>query len=147
MNTKRNTLINLPRRHNRDRREKQDKKETEELRNIEVHPLNSSHKGKRGIVCLCGSVRFRQEFDMVACQLSLEDWVVLMPHCWYHQHFHSPDGKETKDLLDKLYFRKIEMADLIYVINKGGYIGKSTSIEIEYAKSLGKKIEYLEKTS
>lgn len=145
MKTKRDTLMNLPRRYRRDRRE-QDKKETEELRNIKVRRLNSSNKGKRGIVCLCGSVRFRQEFDMVACQLSLDDWVVLMPHCWYHQHFHSPDGAKTKDLLDELYFRKIEMADLIYIINVGGYIGKSVSKEIEYAKSLGKKIEYLEET-
>lgn len=141
MNTKRDILANLPRRHRRDTGQK------EELRNIEVHRLNSSNKGRKGIVCLCGSVRFRQEFDMVACQLSLEDWIVIMPHCWYHQHFHSLDGAETKDLLDKLYFRKIKMADLIYVINVGGYIGKSVTKEIEYAKSLGKKIEYLEKTS
>jgi len=144
MNTKRDMLHSLPRRYRRVRREKQDKKEIEELRNIEVRRLNSSNKGKQGIVCLCGSVRFRQEFDMVACQLSLDDWVVLMPHCWYHQHFHSPNGAETKNLLDELYFRKIRMADLIYVINKGGYIGKSVSKEIEYAQSLGKRIEYLE---
>ncbi|WP_310603990.1 hypothetical protein [Anaerosporobacter sp.] len=36
------------------------------------------------------------------------------------------------------------MADTIFVISKDGYIGKSTMSEIEYAKSLGKKIAYLE---
>ena len=36
------------------------------------------------------------------------------------------------------------MADSIYVINVGGYIGDSTRSEIEYAKSQGKGIMYLE---
>lgn len=36
------------------------------------------------------------------------------------------------------------MADEIFVINVGGYIGSSTKNEITYAKSLGKKINYLE---
>lgn len=36
------------------------------------------------------------------------------------------------------------MADEIYVINKGGYIGESTRSEIEYAKAHGKIINYYE---
>jgi hypothetical protein len=36
------------------------------------------------------------------------------------------------------------MADEIYVINVGGYIGSSTRSEIEYAKANGKGIRYLE---
>ena len=39
---------------------------------------------------------------------------------------------------------KIDMADEIFVINKGGYIGESTKSEIEYAKKHGKKVNYLE---
>ena len=38
----------------------------------------------------------------------------------------------------------IDMADEIYVINVGGYIGSSTRSEIEYAKATGKHVEYLE---
>ena len=41
--------------------------------------------------------------------------------------------------------RKIDMASEIFVINVGGYIGDSTRSEIEYAKKVGKKINYLEK--
>lgn len=37
------------------------------------------------------------------------------------------------------------MADEIFVINVGGYIGSSTRSEIEYALSAGKKVNYLEK--
>ena len=36
------------------------------------------------------------------------------------------------------------MADEIFVINVGGYIGDSTRSEIEYAKKTGKPIRYLE---
>ncbi|WP_277408264.1 hypothetical protein [Lacrimispora xylanisolvens] len=43
--------------------------------------------------------------------------------------------KETKELLDDMHKRKIDMADTVFVINKDGYIGKSTESEIEYAKS------------
>jgi hypothetical protein len=43
-----------------------------------------------------------------------------------------------------MHKRKIDMADSIFVINVGGYIGDSTRSEIEYAKAHGKTIEYLE---
>ena len=44
----------------------------------------------------------------------------------------------------RMHKRKIDMADEIYVINVGGYIGSSTRSEIEYARSQGKRIKYLE---
>lgn len=47
-------------------------------------------------------------------------------------------------MLDGMHKQKIDMSDEIYVINIGGYIGESTKKEIEYAKSRGKKISYLE---
>ena len=50
----------------------------------------------------------------------------------------------TKEMLDNMHKRKIDMADSIYVINVGGYIGDSTRSEIDYAKKTGKKVEYLE---
>ena len=39
------------------------------------------------------------------------------------------------------------MADEIYVINVGGYIGVSTRSEIEYATACGKAVKYLESES
>ncbi len=51
---------------------------------------------------------------------------------------------KTKEMLDDMHKRKIDMADSIYVINVGGYIGDSTRSEIEYAKSHGKEVRYLE---
>ena len=51
---------------------------------------------------------------------------------------------KTKEMLDDMHKRKIDMADSIYVINVGGYIGESTKSEIKYAKKHGKAVNYLE---
>ena len=53
----------------------------------------------------------------------------------------------TKEMLDDMHKRKIDMADEIYVINVGGYIGESTRSEIEYAKKNGREVRYLEEES
>ena len=36
------------------------------------------------------------------------------------------------------------MADGVFVINVGGYIGSSTRSEIDYALCMGKSVDYLE---
>ncbi len=51
---------------------------------------------------------------------------------------------KTKEMLDDMHKRKIDLADSIYVINVGGYVGESTRSEIDYAESHGKKVIYLE---
>ena len=40
---------------------------------------------------------------------------------------------------------KIDLADRVFILNVGGYIGDSTRSEIAYAKKLKKPIDYLEK--
>ena len=78
--------------------------------------------------------------------LTLKGTVVISVGLFGHA-----DGKfgdvitpEKKRMLDDLHFQKIDMADEIFVINVGGYIGESTRNEIEYAKKQGKVIKYLE---
>ena len=51
---------------------------------------------------------------------------------------------KTKEMLDDMHKRKIDMSDEIFVINVNGYIGDSTKSEIEYAIKTGKKVNYLE---
>ena len=51
---------------------------------------------------------------------------------------------KTKEMLDDMHKRKIDMADEIFVINVNGYIGESTKSEIQYALNKGKKVNYLE---
>ncbi len=50
----------------------------------------------------------------------------------------------TKAMLDDMHKRKIDMADEIFVLNVGGYIGSSTRSEIDYAEAAGKPVRYLE---
>ncbi len=45
-------------------------------------------------------------------------------------------------MLDKMHKERIKLADAILVVNVNGYIGSSTSKEIEFAKSLNKEIIY-----
>jgi hypothetical protein len=52
----------------------------------------------------------------------------------------------TKEMLDDMHLRKIDMADEIFVINVGGYIGESTNREIAYAEKTSKKVNYMEPT-
>jgi hypothetical protein len=46
-------------------------------------------------------------------------------------------------MLDDMHKRKIDLADEIFVINVGGYIGSSTRSEIEYSTKTGKTVKYL----
>ncbi len=104
------------------------------------HTLNSWKKPK--IVCLCGSTKFKNEFEELNKKLTLEGKIVLSVGFFLHS---TPEAisEESKIELDLLHKKKIDMADEIYVINKDGYIGLSTQSEIAYATRLGKKITYL----
>ena len=51
---------------------------------------------------------------------------------------------EVKHRLAELHFEKIRLADEILVLNVDGYVGPSTRAEIEFARSLSKKIRWLE---
>ena len=62
----------------------------------------------------------------------------------YATHDMSFYTEEDIKLFKELHFQRIAMSDAIFVVNVDGYIGKSTQNEIEYAKSLGKEILYLE---
>jgi len=51
---------------------------------------------------------------------------------------------QDKARLKILHLDKIDLADEVLVLNVGNYIGESTALEIEYARSRGKKVRFLE---
>lgn len=53
-------------------------------------------------------------------------------------------GQDVAKRLDELHLRKIDLADEVFVLNVGGYIGDSTRREIQYATKIGKPIKFLE---
>ena len=98
------------------------------------------------IITLCGSTRFKEEFLKKAKELTLAGWIVLSVGVFGHFGDIEADKPEIKAQLDDIHKQKIAMSDAIYVINKSGYIGKSTQAEIEWAKFLNKDIIYMEET-
>lgn len=100
--------------------------------------------GKYKVITLCGSTRFKDEFFRVQKELTLKGYIVISVGLFGHSGDNEVWSEGTKEMLDDMHKRKIDMADEIYVINKDHYIGSSTSSEIEYAISTGKKVNYLE---
>ena len=107
--------------------------------------------GKYPVITLCGSTRFKEQFLEVQKRLTLEGKIVisvgLFGHAGDKEVWEGMDEgtlSRTKEMLDDMHKRKIDMADGIYVINCGGYIGESTRSEIEYALKQGKTVEYLQ---
>lgn len=106
------------------------------------HMLRRASEGPP-IVCLCGSGRFREAFEQAEFEETLQGKIVLTIGCNTHDVARSDDLKQHKPMLDELHLRKIDLADEVLILNVGGYIGESTSRELEYAKSRGKKIRFL----
>ena len=107
--------------------------------------------GDYKVVTLCGSTRFKEEFMNVQRELTLKGCIVISVGFFGHskdadiwEQMDEETKIKTKEMLDDIHKRKIDMADEIFVINVGGYIGSSTKSEIEYANKTGKKINYLE---
>ena len=107
--------------------------------------------GKYNVITLCGSTRFKEAFMDAQKRLTLEGNIVisvgLFGHSGDNEVWEGMDEgtmTRTKEMLDDMHKRKIDMSDGIFVINPGGYIGSSTRSEIGYAKAAGKTVEYLE---
>lgn len=99
--------------------------------------------GNYKVITLCGSTRFKEDFERVNRELTLKGNIVISVGCFGH----SGDvfSETDKIMLDDIHKRKIDMADAIYVINKNGYIGTSTKSEIKYAYDTGKEVIYMER--
>lgn len=103
------------------------------------------------IITLCGSTRFKDDFLKAQKDLTLKGNIVISVGLFGHsgdsevwENMDEGTLTKTKEMLDDMHKRKIDLADEIFVINVGGYIGESTKSEIEYAKATGKKVNYLE---
>lgn len=95
-------------------------------------------------VVLCGSRRFKPEIRKFADELRKLGVVVYAPYL----HEGNDEWENLSDQYKKFtalglthdHFYKIKMADVVYVYNKDGYAGVSTTLEMGYAVALGKPI-------
>ena len=107
--------------------------------------------GSYKVITLCGSTRFKDAFMEANKRLTLAGNIVISVGLFGHagdsevwENMDEGTLTRTKEMLDDMHKRKIDMADEIFVINVGGYIGSSTRSEIEYAQATGKPVKYLE---
>lgn len=107
--------------------------------------------GKYKVITLCGSTKFKDEFMKAQKYLTLKGNIVISVGLFGHrgdsevwENMDEGTLTKTKEMLDDMHKRKIDMADEILVINVNNYIGDSTKSEIEYAIKTGKKVNYLE---
>ena len=98
-------------------------------------------QGKFNVITLCGSTRFRTEYERVQKELTLQGNIVISVGLFGHSGDDEVWKDGVKEMLDEMHLAKIDMADEIFVINPGGYIGQSTSREIAYARSRGKTVK------
>ena len=98
--------------------------------------------GNYKVITLCGSTRFKEDFERVNRELTLLGNIVISVGCFGHSG--DTFTEEQKVMLDDIHKRKIDMSDAIYVINKDGYIGDSTRSEIKYAIAHGKQVILME---
>lgn len=101
--------------------------------NIVEYKVNETNQE---IITLCGNLRFKDLFLEQFNKLTLEGKVVLTP-------IFSKRLNLNKENFVKIHNKKIEISDSILVINPNNYIGNDTRNEIEYARKLNKKINYL----
>ncbi len=100
------------------------------------------------VVCLCGSTRFYEDFQAANYNETMAGNIVLTVGFYPHSPEVHGEGvgatSADKIKLDELHKRKIDLADEVFVLNVGGYIGESTRGEIAYAIVHGTPVRYLE---
>lgn len=94
------------------------------------------------VMTICGSMKFYDMMLEEAEGWTRQGYIVLMPFVKFSSDEQLNDP--MKNLLDEMHRRKIDMADVIFIVNPEGYIGNSTASEIEYARATGKRIMSME---
>jgi hypothetical protein len=84
------------------------------------------------IITICGSIKFIEEIKYLTEKLEFEDNCVLS--VIYPTKSKECYTKEEIHFLQKGHFKRIDISDAIFVVNKNGYIGEAVREEIEYAK-------------
>ena len=92
------------------------------------------------IVCLCGSMKFKDAYKMVEETETLVGKIVLTSHVNKTNLTYIEQIK-----LDELHKRKIDLCDEIFILDINEYIGDSTMDELKYAQRKRKYIRFFSK--
>lgn len=101
------------------------------------------------VVVFCGSSRFVREMAVLMWEWEKAGKIAMGLHLLPEnypgiQDDHQAEHEGVAAAMDELHLRKIDLADSVFVVNVGGYVGDSTRREIAYARSKGKPVAFLE---
>lgn len=105
-----------------------------------VAPQRKRRDPKMKTVTICGSMKFEKEMKAIAFELESRKGMNVL-QCTYNEQ----GVKLTEEMLGNLakaHFQKIDMSDMIYVVDIDRYIGDSIKREISYALERGKSVVY-----
>ena len=94
------------------------------------------------VVTLCGSMRFQNEMMEIAEKLAREGECVLTPVYMVMKDCEISEEEVKRLKLEQ--FKRIELADEVFVVNVDGYVGESTMAEIKFAERNGKRVRWME---
>ncbi|OGG14989.1 hypothetical protein A2773_03735 [Candidatus Gottesmanbacteria bacterium RIFCSPHIGHO2_01_FULL_39_10] len=112
---------------------------------------NRSTRPKRGrVIVFCGSFKFYQDMEKAATPLRKLGLTVIVPQPSHIRHGHKPQELKSKydqKTLTKWegegafsHLQNIRKADIVYIFNKGSYLGPAVTVEIGYSLALDKPI-------
>lgn len=90
------------------------------------------------IICLCGPRKYAAELTEQARLLGLAGHIVLTP-----VPLAVPAAETAQPLLEQLQREKIDMADMVHIVNPHGDSDEMTLAGIAYARSTGKPLTFL----
>ena len=94
------------------------------------------------VITVCGSMKYWDDIIETASRLTKMGYIVLSP---YRINMDVTDNEEEIRIkLKDSFERKIDMSDILFVVNKDGYIGESVYSEIQFAIKHNKRVEFLE---
>src|SRR4051794_27204417 len=104
-------------------------------------------QGGARVIPLCGSPTFDPDVPEGHQRVTMEGRGGIRPGIFslpdLPDYDWTADRSDLKGRLSDVHFHKLRMADEVYIVDPGGYVGESTRREIAYAESLGKPVRYL----
>ena len=98
---------------------------------------------RRKVIALCGSTRFKVAFQEWNARLTAEEGAIVLSVALWSPGDRIDPPADLKQRLDSVHMCKIDMADEVFVLDVGGYVGESTEAEMRHADEGGKLIRRL----
>lgn len=95
-------------------------------------------------VTICGSFKFMDEMIKVKERLERKFDLVFMPNTSFTKEDIAAMDDWQIQVLHEQHNRKMHASDYIFVVNPGGYVGKDTQREIDWAMEHNIPVEYME---